>query len=821
VFGEVASDPSTWVWDVDLPLIAPYNWGEFGTLIGARNELLVRFSRGPAGRWLSGVTPDIANRIRMGWMAALGPGAGDLVIRPTQDDDRARLLVLGDPGEGDLSQWALRRPVLARAGDETGGPLDFAVVLSDVVYAAGQAKDYRDRFHGTLRELTVPVYAIPGNHDWDDGTLASFMHTFVARVGGPAWPRLAPATDDSEPLPDWIVPTEVRQRLPAEGGLRGGLWFVDAYGNHGAFRRLASLRAMREAAVGESRYPHGQPAPYFAVDAAGALLVAIDQGFSAAAPLDDAQSRWLVALLEDHRERPVILLVGKPFASHGERRNRQELAAGAGWETLQGLVAAHPNVVAVIGGDVHNYQHYRQAQGPDLIVAGGSGAYMSGTVGTAEALAGQEELRFDPVLYPTEAQSERYLQAQFRDRLGKVPVSIAIAAVGAAVAAAAGSVWAVAVTPAWPRDLGIGLAVLAFAAALWALWADTDDGRRRGVLGTVAFAAVIAGVAIAHVGALAWVTDPETARLAALIATPTAIGLVAAAFLPFGVLSQVFPLPSQRIAPGVAGAVNLTWLLAVAYPALAGAGVLATGRTMEVVLVATPTLLVACGYLAPRLWSGPPPGRRRSPAQLAAGFVLVTGLLLLLLAHVSTDWGPRVTLAIAGLTGLLVAALVVTARLLAARGGRPADEASDGIPRLAIVVVAAGAAAGWVALVDRRVDTHPGLAGDLGAALMPALLLALTAGAVTFLLIRLLGHLLTESTRFIGWLAQPHGAVDAWSVLETAEPPFYKSFLEVEVDRARREIIVTCWGVSGFEADAADPIRVETFRLAWPEAASG
>jgi hypothetical protein len=55
-------------------------------------------------------------------------------------------------------------------------------------------------------------------------------------------------------------------------------------------------------------------------------------------------------------------------------------------------------------------------------------------------------------------------------------------------------------------------------------------------------------------------------------------------------------------------------------------------------------------------------------------------------------------------------------------------------------------------------------------------------------------------------------------VLETAEPPFYKSFLEIEVDRARREITVTCWGVSGFEADAADPIRVERFSIPWPSA---
>ena len=44
------------------------------------------------------------------------------------------------------------------------------------------------------------------------------------------------------------------------------------------------------------------------------------------------------------------------------------------------------------------------------------------------------------------------------------------------------------------------------------------------------------------------------------------------------------------------------------------------------------------------------------------------------------------------------------------------------------------------------------------------------------------------------------------------DPPFFKSFLEVEVRRGS-EVVITCWGVSGFEADAERPILVDRVRI--------
>ena len=44
----------------------------------------------------------------------------------------------------------------------------FVVVSSDVVYPTGAMKDYEAKFWLPFKGVTMPVYAIPGNHDWYD-----------------------------------------------------------------------------------------------------------------------------------------------------------------------------------------------------------------------------------------------------------------------------------------------------------------------------------------------------------------------------------------------------------------------------------------------------------------------------------------------------------------------------------------------------------------------------------------------------------------------------------------------------------------------------
>ena len=84
-------------------------------------------------------------------------------------------LVIGDPGEGDPSQHALRDQVLAAARKDA---VKFVVIASDVVYPLGQMKDYEANFYLPLKGVEKPVYAVPGNHDWFnalDGFAANLM----------------------------------------------------------------------------------------------------------------------------------------------------------------------------------------------------------------------------------------------------------------------------------------------------------------------------------------------------------------------------------------------------------------------------------------------------------------------------------------------------------------------------------------------------------------------------------------------------------------------------------------------------------------------
>ena len=92
-------------------------------------------------------------------------------------------LVIGDPGEGDASQYSLvsRYLELGRRGDAK-----FLVISSDVVYPAGSMHDYEANFYLPFQGFAKPIYAIPGNHDWYDaleGFNANFLEPKAARAG--------------------------------------------------------------------------------------------------------------------------------------------------------------------------------------------------------------------------------------------------------------------------------------------------------------------------------------------------------------------------------------------------------------------------------------------------------------------------------------------------------------------------------------------------------------------------------------------------------------------------------------------------------------
>ena len=122
---------------------------------------------------------------RRAWMRRLSDAGkrtdDQLIVR--SDLGRFSFLLLGDPGEGDHSQYAVV-PSLLKSGENT----EFAVICSDVIYPAGDILEYADKFHRPYKEYPRPIYALPGNHDWYDN-LQGFMYHFCGLVPPPPRPR--------------------------------------------------------------------------------------------------------------------------------------------------------------------------------------------------------------------------------------------------------------------------------------------------------------------------------------------------------------------------------------------------------------------------------------------------------------------------------------------------------------------------------------------------------------------------------------------------------------------------------------------------------
>ena len=118
-------------------------------------------------------------------------------------------MVLGDPGEGDDSQYQVLRPLRATSKDT-----DFTFIVSDVIYPAGDVADYHDKFYWPYRGLPGPDLRHPGNHDWYDG-----LHGFMTLLCG-ADPDLRPPVQrEQEPLAARLPRSRLAQ---ADGGAAGG-----------------------------------------------------------------------------------------------------------------------------------------------------------------------------------------------------------------------------------------------------------------------------------------------------------------------------------------------------------------------------------------------------------------------------------------------------------------------------------------------------------------------------------------------------------------------------------------------------------------------
>jgi uncharacterized membrane protein HdeD (DUF308 family) len=263
-------------------------------------------------------------------------------------------LVIGDPGEGDASQYSLvsRYLELGRRDD-----VKFLVVSSDVVYPAGAIEDYENNFYLPLQGFAKPVYAIPGNHDWYDA-LEAFNANF-------------------------LEPKAARAALEARVEADFGLTSTNARRIDKLMAEAARLRGLYGVSVGTQR------APFFELQTENFALLAIDTGILRT--VDERQWAWLERALGRSRGKFTMAIVGHPrfagghdVAQTGEGHDVSEPSEA--FAALYRLLAAH-DVRVAMAGDTHDFEYYRESLAGDgarvmhHFVNGGGGAYLS--IGTA------------------------------------------------------------------------------------------------------------------------------------------------------------------------------------------------------------------------------------------------------------------------------------------------------------------------------------------------------------------------------------------------------------------------------------------------------
>ena len=403
-------------------------WSNLRTLLAARDQVLARgFGRDPAAAmrtaWLDEPAPDGRGSRSQ---AARTP----IELRSADGGVWTRVLLLGDTGDRSQAQRAVAQRLRGRASNpglvEGSGTPAALIIESDIIYPAGAENEYDPKFfamYGELRELGIPIYAVPGNHDWNDGALAGFMNVFC---GARTVPRsVHEARSDA-----------------AGGGLRRRL--ADRHLWHLSSADALADRPCRPA-------PTPQPAPYVVLSVDGVLFVGVDTGYGDT--IDEEQAQWLVAVVDAHPGMPKILFSGKPLVVNGLRAPCAfqtsigdplvvRGADGNAYVSVDSVVRRQENgFVAALGGDIHNYQRYmvgitnpgRDERIVPYVVSGGGGAFIGQTASLPRVhhddVVNGDEVRFfesDTMLFPRRGHSRLYLDAIIRQSRHRVRLTLPI-----------------------------------------------------------------------------------------------------------------------------------------------------------------------------------------------------------------------------------------------------------------------------------------------------------------------------------------------------------------------------------------------------------
>jgi hypothetical protein len=144
----------------------PFSWIDPVPIWRSRNQ------------YLSRIFGDPTNDERRRWMEIqhqTGRLQEGLILDQHADLEEVSFVVVGDTGEGDASQHAVVKPLLARGGDT-----DFMVVCSDVIYPSGDAEDHDAKFYDPYEDYAHPI---EGGGTVDEVVRAP-EHNYVAAVRG-------------------------------------------------------------------------------------------------------------------------------------------------------------------------------------------------------------------------------------------------------------------------------------------------------------------------------------------------------------------------------------------------------------------------------------------------------------------------------------------------------------------------------------------------------------------------------------------------------------------------------------------------------------
>ena len=286
-------------------------------------------------------------------------GDGDELfrIRPEGVDGAGdfTFIVIGDPGEGDPSQYSLVSRYLSLGLRDD---VKFLIVSSDVIYPAGSMSDYESNFYLPFQGFAKPIYAIPGNHDWFDaleGFNANFLEPKASRAA-------------------------IEARIEADLGLTS----TTASRIDQLLAEAARLRRLYGVKAGAQR------AVFFELQTDDFALLAIDTGILRT--VDDRQWAWIERALGRSLGKFTMAIVGHPrFAGGSDIPSYAEGSdvsdSSERFAALYRMLTSH-NVRIAMAGDTHDFEYYRQkidADGTSRVmhhfVNGGGGAYLS--IGTA------------------------------------------------------------------------------------------------------------------------------------------------------------------------------------------------------------------------------------------------------------------------------------------------------------------------------------------------------------------------------------------------------------------------------------------------------